>query len=340
MSNDTPVKRNIPAGDASPFLRYPSILVNKLRHLYLLLVALLIVSFLICTYVLAWTTPEYTAVTTIGAPPSTLDQMTSLTSGGLGASLVQGLGRRLGSGGIGAAGTVFEEYQQLLTSNRVAAMLAADPNVMHAIFYKRYDWDRHVWILPGGDLAAAKNYLKGLIHYPIKTHPNTDDVVRYLAGSVTVDAPLTSNYVTVSLVAEDPKKAEWLLNTLLRDVDTLIRGDRRKVVTARIRYLVQIVPTITQADQRVALTAILSGEQQTMMAVEADNRYASTLVDPPHASLIPSSPKPLVILGQSVLLAFGLWCALVFLLPETHYLLVFFSRFSGVRTIRKKSGPH
>jgi uncharacterized protein involved in exopolysaccharide biosynthesis len=294
------------------------------RH-YRLLIAILAVFMLLGLVIVAVSKPAYTAVAIIGPPSSTLDSMTSLTAG-LGSTISRGLGKKFGIGGGGGSGDVFDQYQSLLTSNRIASVLASDQNVLHAMFPAKYDWERGAWKTSGGPLSGVKRFLKSVLHMPVKSHPDKDDVSKYLKRVMTIDAPLTSNFVTITVTEGDPNKAEWLLNTVLSTADSVIREDKRRDVTARIRYLVNVLPSITQTDQKQSLSDVLSQQQQNMMMVAADKRYASALVDPPHASLIPTSPNVSKVLGFALLLGFGVWVLLVMRLPESHRLLKYFSQ--------------
>jgi uncharacterized protein involved in exopolysaccharide biosynthesis len=320
-------------GDAGAisYVRYLVAIFEKLRRYYVLLAVLSVLSLGVGLCTDAFSEPEYTASAILGAAPSPLSDLTS-QSGGLSGALGSGLTKKLGLGGHTSGTDLFDQYVELLTSSRVAARLAQDPNVLRAIFYRKYNWQTHAWKLPDDILAVGLNSMKRLFHYPAGIVPGRDDVARYLKRNVTVVAPLTSSFVTVSLDSQSPAKAEWLLNTLLLDADSIIREDKRRDTMARIAYLAEILPTVTQADQRNGLGTILSSEQQTMMVVRADKRYASALVDPPHAPVIPTWPDLLEIVGIAILLAVGIWGVLVAFVTNDRWLLRFSEpqRFAGV----------
>jgi uncharacterized protein involved in exopolysaccharide biosynthesis len=310
---------------AISYARYLFAILEKLSRYYVLLAVLSVLSLGVGLCVDAFSEPEYTASAILGAAPSPLSDLTS-QSGGLSGALGSGLTKKLGLGGHATGTDLFDQYVELLTSSRVAARLAQDPNVLRAIFYRKYNWQTHAWKVPDDILAVGLNSMKRLFHYPAGIVPGRDDVARYLKRNVTVVAPLTSSFVTVSLASQSPAKAEWLLNTLLLDADSIIREDKRRDTMARIAYLAEVLPTVTQADQRNGLGTILSSEQQTMMVVRADKRYASALVDPPHAPLTPTWPDLLEIVGIAVLLAFGCWGALVAFVTNDRLLLRFQKR--------------
>ena len=84
---------------------------------------------------------------------------------------------------------------------------------------------------------------------------------------------------------------------------------------ARIVYLKEALPDITLTGQKDVLSGLLADQQQSMMTIRADKRYASTLVDPPNASNMPTSPSLFQTLGLMIMLAIGVWIALVTLKP-------------------------
>jgi hypothetical protein len=316
------------------YLRYLTAAAHELRSHYVSLIVLIGLSLAAGVAIIAMDMPEYTAVATLGAAPSPLSDLTSMTSG-LSDVLGSGITRQLGLGRrAGGQSDTFDQYVELLKSNRVAERLAQDPNVMHAIFYTRYDWERHRWKSSGSIRSVVKKWVKGVLHYSDNPVPGVDDVVKYLTANVTVDAPLTSSFVTVSLISESPEKARWLLSTLLFDADSIIREDKRRDVAARISYLDDTLPAVTQTEQREVLSTILSDQQQTMMMVRADERYASAVVDPPYASPMPTEPRIMNVLGIMFLLAIVCWGFLIKFPPN----ISVFARFMPMRSSWLEAG--
>jgi hypothetical protein len=67
-------------------------------------------------------------------------------------------------------------------------------------------------------------------------------------------------------------------------------------------------------DERTALISILSNQEQLLTVIQADQRYASTLVVPPYASLKPTSPPPAVVLiMMAAVTSVFVWMAIIFL---------------------------
>lgn len=310
------------------------LVLRKLRMHYFLLILLLLVSLVFGLIIVIVVPPSYTATAVVGPASQTLDQLSNPLGGAVG-----GLASHIGLGALSAlsgGGDTFTQYTEILTSNRIAAKLAQDQNVLRSIFYDRYDWDRHQWKSRDDMFHETIDYLKTLVHYPVKSMPDEDDVIKFLSSKLTVDSPLTTEFSTVTLEAKSPEEAQWLLSTILLDADVLIRSDKKRDVAARIDYLTQIIPTVTKTDESDALTSLLSMQEQSKMEIAADARYASDVVDTPHADLKPTLPTIGEVSFAMVLLAIGTWAAMVFRLPSGHWLLVRFSALPRWEIFRRR----
>jgi hypothetical protein len=124
---------------------------------------------------------------------------------------------------------------------------------------------------------------------------------------------VSSTYSRVTFTYGDPQQAEKLLNLILHEADEIIRQDQRHDVSARMAFLGREIPTVTVSDQRESLIALLSNQEQLQMMIEADKRFASSLIDPPYASQWPTSPGPIVgHVAIAIVLSVFVWAGLVF----------------------------
>jgi hypothetical protein len=210
---------------------------------------------------------------------------------------------------------------------------------MHTVFYREYDPEAKQWRVPSGPLATFKNFVKRQIGYPVKTHPDADDLARFFENNLGVGTSLTSSFVTVSLKFKDPVQAQNLLQTILITTDDLERRDMRADVAARLTYLAKTLERVTQTEQRDALITILSTQEQTRMMIAADKRFAVNLVDPAHANTKPTFPNIRVLGLLALLLAAACWGLAVYLLPPQHRLLAAFARSGPQRGYSSRSLP-
>jgi uncharacterized protein involved in exopolysaccharide biosynthesis len=290
-----------------------TVLVAKARREWPLLAGLVVAFLLAATLAMALAEPSYRATALIGPPGQRLDATELSGASGAAASLASRLGLKRTLGG---SDNTYDKYVSVLTSNRLAAGLARDTDVMQTLFAQQWDGETHQWRRFGGPLFEAKRLLKGLLHWPAKTQPDADDLSKALAARFTIDAPLSTQFATVALTAKSPAEAEAILSAILKEADNLIREERRRDVAARIAYLEKVLPTIDAADQHTALAAVLSDQQQSMMEVEADQRYAFSLIDPPHAKAVPVTPNPKLNYLAAILLAVVCWAGIVMFAPE------------------------
>jgi uncharacterized protein involved in exopolysaccharide biosynthesis len=82
---------------------------------------------------------------------------------------------------------------------------------------------------------------------------------------------------------------------------------------------------LTNSDQRTALLEVLSGQEQIMTMLDADKRYASSVIDGPYAPLLPSWPNLLMIVVIAMVLSGVTWIGLVLVFPESTPLARIFS---------------
>ena len=142
----------------------------------------------------------------------------------------------------------------------------------------------------------------------------------------------SSGYMTVSLSMTGRAKSEQVLRIILDRADDIIRQEQLRDVKARIAYINSELPNITASEQRLALIQILSSQEELKTMMVADHRYASTLVDPPAAPPLPSSPmSPGKAFLASLFLALVALAALVGLGERVHFLSRFIARFQSSR---------
>lgn len=293
---------------------------EKLKKYYRLLLACLIVYVLAAFAFAALVQPQYLAVAIVGPAQTSLSQ--TMLASGLSGSGLAGLASKLsGLGSLADQGTPFSEYTQLLTSRRLAEDLAQRKDILPVIFYKKYDEDKKKWLPRGDVFHRTIDFVKWLLHYPVKPVPDADDLAKFFSKNMDVQTSLESEFVTVTLEFKDPVQSQELLTKILLDADRIVRSDTRADVSARLSYLEHTLPKIDQTDVKESLISILSIQQQQMMAINADKLFAFDLVDPPHADLVPSWPNLPLIGFLAIFLAIVTWAILVFALPTGNWLL-------------------
>lgn len=291
-----------------------------LKEYYRLYAATLALS-IVLAFVNSWFAhPIYTAVAVIGPPgPSPTGALVG-TGGGLHAALSTSL---LGAGGSGAHDS-FQDFLQLLPSSRLSQALIDRDGFLQIIYAGQWNAEKQQWKPPGA-FRSASNAIKRMRHFAVSDHPGVDDLSKFFAAQLSVvhassgpSAGLLakqSPYMVVSLNYGTPEGAERMLRVILAEADRLVREDDGRDVAARVVFLRnELLRQDVSIDERAALTSILSGQEQVQAMIRADERYASTLIVPPHASLEPASPPPLSkIATYTIVWSFVGWIGLVVL---------------------------
>jgi len=291
---------------------------SRYFRLYLLLFALGLVG---CTLMYVLVEPVYTASATIGPPrPSPASSMlTGLGGGGAAGSITK---RLLGSSAGGQSTDPFDEYLAVLYSTRLANELTKKEHLLPVIFASSWDEKTGTW-RERGPLHRVMAAIKHFLHRPSTDHPDANYLRDYLSKHLDIlgttsknllVASSDSSYLAVSLPAPSPRQAETILNVILSRADEIIRQEQLRDVNARITYLSSELPKISQAEQKDAIIQALSNQESLRMMLVADQRYASTLIDIPHASPTPTWPPSLPVAVTMTMVISGFACAFVVLL--------------------------
>lgn len=324
---------------------------GSLRAYYPLYFCFLFVLLLLCVAVYAFVQPTYTAVAIIG-PPDLAPISSMLT--GLDAAGGSSIKRLLG----GTTGTPesdpFQEYLQVLHSSGLAFELADKDNFLPRVFASRWDAAHRTWLPP----SSIHNFLAPIeraLNRPVTDHPDANTLADDLAtrfqvapapSSTSAILSMGSSYMVASFRSDNPRQAEIMLSDVLSRADTIIRREQQRDVLARISYIESELPSITQADQKEALIQILSSQDELKTMMVADKRYAFAMIDPPHASPVPTSPmRPILAFLLSAIAAMGLTMAAVLLESRSvmlRTLLRLFKVNSGFATMNRATtqGQH
>ena len=305
---------------------------RDMRTYYPLLFVFVIAFLVLAAVLVLLSRPTWTATSLVG-PADNSDQPFGTGAGAAGLLSkggLSGMAKHLHIGGaLGGSDDVFDEYVSLLTSSRLAAVLDSKDHVLPEIFDTEWDVANHRWYPRDDFVNRSVDFIKtAVLGRPPKPHPDQDDLSRFLQEQLVVDQSLETGFATVTLKFHDHTESERLLNLILLEADNIIREDKRRDVEARIAYLNRGLARLAIAEEKEELIDILSDQEQEMMMVESDHRYASNLIVPPHAPLKPSSPLPTIDAGIAFLLACSAWLGAVRLTPESGRLRRLLNRFA------------
>ena len=196
----------------------------------------------------------------------------------------------------------FELYIAGVHSRFAADKLAARPDLMKQIFAQEWSEKDQEWREPSGFVHGLKKLIKVIIGIPTtKWHaPDGSRAQQYLTTHVAVSQDRNSPIVTLTLDTKDPGLGVNILAFLHQVVDTQLRTKALNRADSYIDYLTKKLQTVTVADYREALTAVLSDQEKTRMMASSDLPFAAEPYESPTSSTWPTSPQPLFVLAGFV----------------------------------------
>lgn len=320
---------DISASNGAAFLSSLTLFADRLRSYLLLLLAIVITALVLLFLFYSYKTPTYTAEALIGPPtPSPTAAMYS----SMGQSLGGGLTSKL-LGGDGGGGTFFNMYRQLLVSSRLVDELARKDMFLERVFNAQWDAANKRWASPG-PLHGVSSFVKRLLNRPVSDHPGVVELQNYLMAHLSIKASKSPGasgvgalttadnaYIIVSFTANNPAQAASMLQVILDRADEIIRQEQLQDVNARIAYIENWLPRITQAEQKTALIQILANQEQIKMMTVADKRFSYVLISTPYASTVPTTPMPIgMAIFRLLLLCVLLWGGMVAMEPRVAFL--------------------
>ncbi|WP_029015171.1 Wzz/FepE/Etk N-terminal domain-containing protein [Niveispirillum irakense] len=241
---------------------------------------------------LARATPIYSA-TMVVMPPE--PQKGFDTSRGLGASLLGGLQASPGD-------DKFTRYQEGMSSVVIAERLQKRHQLLQRLMPGRWDAANKRWLPPDGLMNNIRGGISSLFGLPPYAEPSSVILAEYIASQVTLVSRPRSTIVRVVYNNPDPAFAVEFLTLLHAEVNAYLRDEATAAATIRIRQLEQRLEQTTQGVHRNALLSLLEQEQRDLLLLDPALPYAATVIDPPYASSLPVSPRPLLTIFVALIL--------------------------------------
>jgi len=314
---------------------------EKAARYYKLLPVLLVICTLFTLIYVHLSDPIYTAEAALTPPKDALLDSSGLQS----ASGIASITKKLGFGGPSSGNEdLFDQYTRVLRSYRLADTLTERPEFLALAFPDLYDPATKHLRARGAFTGMLSDTVKAFIGLPLGPSAEDDRIFHFLKDNLSISTPHegSTDISEVSFRFRDRESSQRILEIVLKEADSLMRADKRADIAARIAYLKAQLATTTFEDQRSAIISLLTMQQNTMMVITADHRYASYVVEPPHTPQKATWPDFISVVALIVFVTLALWCAAIFLLSPDNTLLRTFSRERRVfgRTgKRRKSVP-
>ncbi|MDR3414444.1 MAG: hypothetical protein P4L87_26360 [Formivibrio sp.] len=289
---------------------------RRSRKLFFVIATLSVVA-TICIY--SQLKPQYTAFAVIGPPNTSLANVLAARPASLiDISTPNALRYLLDASSSGPEkNSPYREYLSLFSSARLAKDLAEKHLLPKDVDKELQGTD--------GPLGYIETEVRELLGFPKKEVSATDRMLAFLkahlkvassdSGIIAVLDPMInrSSYPMISFDYGDQKHAVEILRIILHEADQLVRENTRSNISARLVYIDGKLSHVTTTDQKRVITNLLSAEEQFNMIVSADPRYASNVLDVPHADHYRTWPFGLgYYLSIAIVFSVMLWFTIVF----------------------------
>ena len=274
------------------------------------IVLLAVLGLLFAIFSLSGAKPTYTARMVAGPPESAGSG--AGRAGGLGqlGAAASAFGINLGAGD----NSYFGRYREVLDSDSLAEALFQRDDLRPIIFGPGWNPETRTFARPEGLSFNTKEFVKGMLGLRTWSSPGPFELRESLKLKMTVTLDQLTNLLRISVRGDSPAQAEYLLRSVTKEADELLRRTAKERAAGRIAYLNQALGNTTVQDQREAMVNILSSQQHNLMMASVDRTFAIEVIDPPAASPVPTSPVPRVTLFMDVFAsgAFGLLVAIIY----------------------------
>jgi len=214
-------------------------------------------------------------------------RMVVQSAGQQGATGVAGaLGGLTGLVGLQAAAEdrEFSQFQALLKSALMAERLQRKYGIMHDLFADSWDAANKRWVEPKGwrqDILGALRELRG---QPRWLPPSIYDLADLINTAIAIKKVGSSSSV-YEIAYKSPTREFGIrfLEVLHKETEAAMREERKARVTEQARYLRSRIETTAIMEYRLALVSLLSEQDKTMMLLESNLPFATTVIDPPYA---------------------------------------------------------
>jgi uncharacterized protein involved in exopolysaccharide biosynthesis len=207
-----------------------------------------------------------------------------------------------------ARNPVFGEFMTMLTSTEVAQIMVRDAAVLPAFFLGEWDAKAHAWRAHAGPIARVAGLLRRWLHFPPPQPPDAERLATYLRRHLVISTDSKTEITTLTLTQADPAFAERFLVKLCATADDILRQRSRVRLEKQVAYISHALQTVSNTDQRQALTSILSDTEKFAIMANSNLPFAAEILDGPSYSSVPSFPQPLIYSIAVVIAGLTLGC--------------------------------
>ena len=179
-----------------------------------------------------------------------------------------------------------DEFQVLLGSPEVAAILDRKYDLLHDVFRDSWDKKNNRWYPPRWkdrlhyEIVEA---LGGMPHQEI----NDYDLAKYLGSAVQFQRSDFGSVMSISIITDRPEDAKRWLNILLSEVSDIIRSQMINERQNYVNYLQQELSQSSLTTSRDATISVLADQFRTLMILKSAKTFPLQQIQPPTAGQSP-----------------------------------------------------
>jgi hypothetical protein len=191
-----------------------------------------------------------------------------------------------------ASATTFDRLRITLGSISLARLLDEKYGMVRRLWGGSWDEAKQEWIKPVPGRFEMSQELRARLHLPTWSAPTVESLASHLQGAVRVSKMTDPPFYKITYRSNDPAMALWLLQTVYREADDLLRAQDRAQAIERKAYVEDRLRTTVNLEGRSMFTNMLANEERRLMLLDTDTPYAAQIIDPAFVSSQPSTPDP------------------------------------------------
>jgi uncharacterized protein involved in exopolysaccharide biosynthesis len=187
-----------------------------------------------------------------------------------------------------SAGSV-ARFQALFTAPETVERADKEHGLLRRLYKSNWDEATGTWRQQsGGILSTIRQSLREIVGLPGWQPPNYQTASQQLEKSIKIQPREQTLLWDVSTESHDPTLVRDLLVWMHDAADSLVREQMMARTQENIAYLTDALQHVASVDQRLALTNLLTSQDELMMMSKAGSSFAMEIVRPP---LVPTQPK-------------------------------------------------
>lgn len=193
--------------------------------------------------------------------------------------------------GKGHGNEKFEQFTEMLSSRVVAETLNTKENALQHIFADRWDKENKTWLAPTGFKASVQKLLRLAIGRPAWTAPSLNDLELYLKNNIVLETVTPKTLYEIKIRTNDPKTGYWLLNGVFNAAQSVFKEAEITKQQGRADYVLSVLQTATDINQRRSLTSILDSLQMQLVIANSKEPIAMDVLQRPSIPELPLGPR-------------------------------------------------